>query len=156
MPSVAEVRTALHTALVAIDGSGDYTLDLSGSLIKGAAPTALPSVQGGLAYLWRGRGRWPRADAPVSDREVAVEWNLVIYDGPGASADDREDWLDAAERDVVAALDLGLGTGGALLTAGVQDIPEIEAVPFLGSQPNAGDVAGIWVRLTTVHDAETY
>ena len=150
MSRVTTIRDALVSMLQGIDGSGDYTLDLSTRTHKGQPPMqSLPT--GGSAYIWRGPADWKRGEnAPVNAWDTRVQWNVSIFGVTGADSESREEWLDTAEADLLTAIDAALSTGGALASASVMDVDGIVITPLYGSQPNAPDPVGIWATFVTL------
>jgi hypothetical protein len=138
MPTAAQVRTALLNMLRSIDGTGSYTLDLSGSTYSGMEPgTGRPA--GVSAFVWRGRASLTRDPAAtLAGWMVERVHALTIYNIPAAQSNaDREAALDVIEYDALTAIDAALSTGGALASVGVLDVTGIEIVPRFASQPGA-------------------
>ena len=130
MTTAASVRAALMSMLQSINGSGGYTLDLSSTSFHGMEPIgARPAGQ--QAYLFRGRAGYARADqATLGGWLVNRQYGVSVYA-------QREAQLDVIETDILAAVDAALLPGGALGSANVLDVPEVEIVPQFASQPNA-------------------
>lgn len=150
MSRVTAIRDALVSMLQVIDGTGDYTLNLSTRTHKGQPPFAsLPT--GGSAYVWRAAADWQRGEnAPVNAWDTRVTWNISIFGVTGADSESREEWLDTAEADLLTAIDTALASGGALASISVMDLDGITVTPLYGSQPNAPDPVGIWATFRTL------
>ena len=138
MTTAASVRAALMTMLQSINGSGGYPLDLSSTSFHGMEPIgARPAGQ--QAYLFRGRAGYARADqATLGGWLVNRQYGVSVYaDSSDRTNAQREAQLDVIETDILAAVDAALLPGGALGSANVLDVPEVEIVPQFASQPNA-------------------
>lgn len=139
-PTPNSVRAALAAMLATIDGSGDYTLDLSGAgaVIYGLPPaTGRPA--GHRAYIFRGEARYTRGTpATLGGWHRVGSWGLTLLTPSSSTAPaDREAGLDSIERDLMDAIDAALLTGGALADAGVLDVTDVALRPVFGSQPGA-------------------
>ena len=150
MSRTTTIRDALVSMLQSIDGSGDYTLDLSTRTHKGQPPMqSLPS--GGSAYIWRGTAEWQRGEAaPVNAWDVRVSWNVSIFGVAAFDSESRSEWVDVAEADLLTAIDAALATGGALASVSVMDVDSIVVTPLYDSQPNTIDPVGVWITFRTL------
>ena len=139
-PTPNSVREALAATLATIDGTGSYTLDLSGAgAVLYGMPPATGRPAGHRAYVFRGEARYTRTpEATLGGwmREGSLGITVLTPSDSTASAD-REAGIDAIERDLMDAIDAALSTGGDLAAAGVLDVTDVSIRPIFGSAPGA-------------------